>query len=382
MTRVVVLGAGFGGLAAATELRSLLDERDEVVVIDRRDHFAMGFAKLWDLAGMRPIEDGTRSLHDLAGRGIRYVRGEVNEVDVQARHVRTTDESFEADGIVIALGAPPSPAHRALLDAPGAYDLYDAAALPAMRQALSEIGSGRVVVPILGGPFKCPPAAYEAVLIVDGLLRARGVRDDVEVVLSTPQPMTLPTAGVEASRYLASHLDAHGVLLRPKHKVAAVDAAAQVISYAEDAGDIAYDLLLGVPADVVPPVLAGSGLVGGSGWVEPDPHTLRTAVDRVYAVGDCTMIPTASAQLPHAGVFAAAQGRVAARNLAADMAGSSPATFDGHGYCFLELPGEQVAFVEGNFYADPPDVALTEADHAQFLRKQAYEREHLAAWFD
>ena len=118
------------------------------------------------------------------------------------------------------------------------------------------------------------------------------------------------------------------------------------------------------------------------GWLEPDPATLRLDAEHVAAVGDCTMIPTAKAQLPHAGVFAAAQARVAARNLLAGIAGRDDEAFDGHGYCFLELPGEQVAFVEGDFYADPPDVALTPADHEQFLRKQAYERDQLAAWFD
>lgn len=85
--------------------------------------------------------------------------------------------------------------------------------------------------------------------------------------------------------------------------------------------------------------------------------------------------------MPHAGVFAAAQASVAARNLIADLHGGGDERFDGHGYCFLELPGEQVAFVEGDFYADPPDVGLTPADHQQFLRKQAYERVQLAAWF-
>jgi sulfide:quinone oxidoreductase len=140
-------------------------------------------------------------------------------------------------------------------------------------------------------------------------------------------------------------------------------------------------VLLGVPATAPPPVIAP--LVGPSGWIEPDRHTLRTQHERVYAVGDCTQIPTATAQLPKAGVFAAAQGVVAARNIAADLGvpGAAGDRFEGHGFCFLELPGENVAFVEGNFYADPaPDVTLTPADHEQFRRKQEYERARLSEW--
>jgi sulfide:quinone oxidoreductase len=378
--RIVVLGGGFGGLAAATEARASLDERAEVVVVDRRDHFAMGFAKLWDLAGSRPLAEGTRSLDRLAARGIRFVQAEITALDPAARAVTTTAGTFEADGLVLALGAPPAPAHRALLAGDGTHDLYDPAALPAMRRALDGLDHGRIVVAILGGPFKCPPAPYEAALIVAERLRQRGVDGDVEVVVTTPQPMSLPAAGVDASRYVADHLAAHGVDLRPAHRVTAVDHDRRILAFADGAADLAYDLLLGVPADALPPVLAGAGLAGGSGWIEPDRATLATAVERVYAVGDCTVIPTATGQLPHAGVFAAAQGRVAARNLVAELTGGEPVHFDGHGYCFLELPGDRVAYVEGDFYADPPDVALAPADHEQFRRKQAYERDHLDAW--
>jgi sulfide:quinone oxidoreductase len=75
------------------------------------------------------------------------------------------------------------------------------------------------------------------------------------------------------------------------------------------------------------------------------------------------------------------EGRVAARNIAADLVGGQEATFDGQGHCFLELPGRKVAFVEGNFLAEPaPDVHITEATEERYARKQAYERELLDAW--
>jgi sulfide:quinone oxidoreductase len=402
--RVLVIGGGFGGLAAATELRQRLEDH-EIVLVARDDRFAMGFAKLWDLAGTRPLAEGTRSLTRLEAHGVRFRHAEITTIDTATHTVTTEDgDALEADALVLALGARPAPAHRAFLDGPAAHDLYDPQALPAMRAALAAITSGRVVISILGGPFRCPPAPYEAALIVDGLLRDRGVRDDVEVVVTTPQPMSLPAAGVDASRYVAGHLDGAGITLRSSTRVAGVDHETTTLTLAPvgpplggaggspgdqparigdtpaPADELDFDLWLGVPADAPPTVLAGSGLAGDSGWLEPDPHTLRTAFERVYAVGDCTVIPTATAQLPHAGVFAAAQGRVAAANVAADLTGGEPVRFDGHGYCFLELPGEQVAYVEGDFYADPPAVSLTPADHEQFRRKQAYEREHLDAW--
>jgi sulfide:quinone oxidoreductase len=379
MTGVVIVGGGFGGLAAAHELRTQHPDI-EVTLVDRRDHFFMGFAKLWDLAGMRPLGEGTRSLTALEARGVRFVQSEISGIDAANRSVQTADGPLEADALLIALGAAHAPAHLAWLRGAGAHDLYDAAALPAMHAALDSIDEGRVLVSILGGPFPCPPAPYEAALIVDELLRARGVRDRVEVAISTPQPMTLPVAGVDASRYVAAQLGERDIALLSECKVTGVDADAQVVSFA-DGTTTPYTVLLGVPAATAPPILTDAGLTGASGFVEPDRLTLQTSFDRVYAVGDCTHVPNAAGALPKAGVFAAAEGVVAARNIAADLTGAARATFDGHGYCFLELPGRKVAFVEGDFFAEPrPAVTLSDADHEHFERKQAYELERLDTW--
>lgn len=378
MARIAVLGGGFGGCAAVAELRTLAPD-DEVVLVARDDRFAMGFAKLWDLAGQRSLADGTRLLGDLPG--VEFRQAEVTGIDPTGPAVATSDGDVEADAVLVALGARPTPAHRQLIDAAGGHDLYDPAALPAMKEALAGIDAGRVVVSILGGPFKCPPAPYEAALLVDELLRGRGARDDVEVVLTTPQPMTLPAAGVDASRFVAGHLGDRGIELRERHRVVDVAPDTGALRFADDQPALAHDLLLAVPADAPPAVVADSALAGEGGWIRPDPATLATAHAGVWAFGDCTVVPTSTGQLPHAGVFAAAQARVAAANAVAALHGGDGRRFDGHGYCFLELPGEQVAFVEGDFFADPPDVVLSEPDHAQFLRKQAYERDNLTAWF-
>lgn len=380
MAHVVVLGGGFGGVAAAHELVSDHPQLD-VTLIDRRDVFFMGFAKLWDLGRVRPLAEGTRSLRALADRGIRYLQTTIEGLDPATRTVTTADGPIEADAVLVALGAAKAPKHLDMLGGDGAHDLYDAAALPDIHRDLDAVESGEVLVSILGGPFQCPPAPYEAALVVAERLRERGRGEAVRVRVSTPQPMALPVAGVDASRYIADRLGDHGVTLLSGKAVRDVDDVGRVVTFADDT-TAGFDVLLGVPAAVAPSLLVDAGLTGGSGFVEPDRHTLQTSFDGVYAVGDCTHIPTATGALPKAGVFAAAQGQVAARNIAADLTGSAPASFDGHGMCFLELPGRQVAFVEGDFYAEPePDVTLRDADDELYRRKVAYEASRLEAWF-
>ncbi|MQA64218.1 MAG: NAD(P)/FAD-dependent oxidoreductase [Actinophytocola sp.] len=379
MAHVLVLGGGFGGLAAAHELRRLLPPDDEVTVIASTDQFFVGFAKLWDIAGMRPLSEGSRPLDGLGRHGIQYLQAEITAIDPATRTVETSVGTLTGDGLVIALGAGYNPVHTGLLG-PDAYNLYDAKALPDIRTALVGLNEGRLLVSILGAPYLCPPAPFEAALLLDEWLRANGRRDNVEVAVTTPQPITLPVAGPDASHYLAERLEERGITVLTEHAIESVDIATRTVRFG-GGRSLDYQVLLGVPAAAPRPTVATSALAGPTGWIQPDRGTFATEVERVYAVGDCTMVPTATAQLPKAGVFAEAEGKVAAANLAAELHGGDGATFDGHGFCFLELPGNQVATVTGNFYAEPrPDVVLTPPDNIGFENKRRWEQERLASW--
>jgi sulfide:quinone oxidoreductase len=144
-----------------------------------------------------------------------------------------------------------------------------------------------------------------------------------------------------------------------------------------DGEQLQYALLLAVPQAFPPQVVADSPLAGEGGWIQPDRETLLTRFERVYAAGDCTASPP-----PKAGIFAEAEARVAARNIAAEIDGGSGDRFDGTGYCFLEFPGQRASALEGHFFAQPPEVRLAEPDTQTFVRKQAFETERLRDWLD
>ena len=105
MTRTLILGGGFGGISVATELRRLVGDDHEIVLVDRGERFAMGLRKLWELVGQATIVDGSRPREALAAHGVRVVRAEIDAIDPAARAATVGGETIGADHLVLALGA-------------------------------------------------------------------------------------------------------------------------------------------------------------------------------------------------------------------------------------------------------------------------------------
>jgi sulfide:quinone oxidoreductase len=379
MSRTVIVGAGFGGIAGAHELRRLLGAEHEVVLVDRGERFSMGLRKLWELVGIGTIAEGGRSRRLLAGDGVEFVQASVEAIDPDARTVRSDRGSWEADFLVVALGAEPRPELVAGM-ADHTYDVWETARVPAARAALEAFEGGRVCVVIAGAPYKCPPAPYECALLLDEWLRERELRERTELLVSTFQPILLPNAGRSGSAWLEEQLAARGIEAQAGRAVARFDAG--LVIY-EDA-QLEADLVIGVPPHRAPAVVAESALAGDGGWVSVDPGTLATAHPGVFAVGDVTQIELANGlPLPKAGIIAELEGTRVAAAIAADVRGEgAPAPFDGRGHCFIEMGRASATLIEGEFYAEPePSVRIREPSAANAEEKRRFETERLARWF-
>lgn len=376
--RALILGGGFGGVAAANRLRALLDPEDEIVLVDRRTHFMMGFRKSQAIVGRTALEDHRHPLAALEAKGITVVNADITSIDPAARAAEVGGERIEADALLVALGAETAP------DAvPGlgehAHNVYAADDVPKAREALANLTQGRLVIGIFGVPYKCPPAPYELALLSNEELQARGAR--VPVTVFTPQPMSLPVLGKAGCESLEGRMSGAGVEFRPDSKAEKVEAGRVVLT---GAGEIPFDVLFAVPPHRVPRVVVDAGLAEQGAWVKVNPRTLETSFDGVYAVGDVTAIPMANKQpMPKAGIFAESEGVVVAERIAARLAGTeSTASFAGEGFCFLEVGNGMAQFVRGNFLADPePQVELTPPSADALAEKDRFEQERLDAWF-
>ena len=377
MKRVLILGGGFGGIATARRLKQRLDEKDEVILVDRRDYFMVGFRKTWALTGQSTLEAGQRALDSLTSLGIRVMRDAVTRIDPAGRTAWMGDQRLSADALVVALGAELAPEN-----VPGfqeyAYNVYDPQDIPRAAQALQEFQGGKLLIGVFGVPYKCPPAPYEMALLIRETLQARGIKAEVEVF--TPQPVSMPLLGQVGCDIIDGRLTDNGITFLPNRKANAVESTEVVFPNERRQ----YNLLFGIPPHRPPAVVRESGLVGDSGWVSVNSRTLETAFSGVYAIGDVVQIPMGNGKpLPKAGVFAEAMGETVADRIASTFAGGEPdAAFQGEGGCYLEVGNGQAMMVKGHFMAVPePEVALTEASAQLLEEKRAFEEHRLQDWF-
>jgi sulfide:quinone oxidoreductase len=334
------------------------------------------------MVGGRSRAQVTRSREALARKGIEWVKGTVESIDPGTRSAIVGGRRIEGDAMVVALGAELAPESIPGLAQAG-HDLYSLEGMERLRDARAAFRSGRLAVVVADLPFKCPAAPNEAVLLLEADLRRRGVREACEVAIYTPETGPMPVAGPEVSGALRAMIEARGIRYFPGRKLASVDANARRLSFADGTG-AQFDLLAFVPPHRAPAVARAAGLLGASGWIAVDRHTLATAFPGVFAIGDATGIALANGRpLPKAGVLAHGQADVVADNLARGITGrGGPRSFDGKGACFIETGDGKAGFGAGEFYAEPaPRVRLRPPGRMLHLGKILYEKYWLGGWF-
>lgn len=372
--KIVVLGAGFGGLELTTRLSDEFGADVEIVLIDKTEDFVFGFSKLEVMFGRANAEQVRHPYRDFVKPGVQFVQSTIRSIDPVRKRVETDAGTFDADVLVVALGADLHPeATPGLVE--GGYDFYTEAGAFALRDVLANFGGGRVIVAVTSTPFKCPPAPSETALLMHDFLTDRGLREQSSIALLMPMPVPIPPSPDASSALLGAFAE-RDIEFCPQTLVRALEPDRRVAILA-DGGEMEYDLFLGIPTHRVPEVVAQSGMTV-DGWIPVDPLTLETQFPGVYAVGDVTSVGT-----PKAGVFAEGQAMVAADGISARIRGTEPtAQYDGHGICYLEFGDHQVAKVDVTFLSgQAPRGALEGPSPAFTAEKSDFGTTRVNRWF-
>jgi sulfide:quinone oxidoreductase len=372
--RVVILGAGFGGLELSTMLSEALGDEVAVTLIDKNDSFVFGFSKL-DVMFGRTTPDAVRMHYrDIVKPGVTFLQETVTAIDPEARRVTTDAGVHEADALVVALGADYDVAATPGLAEAG-NEFYSVAGAERLAEIVPTFSSGRVVIGVADAPFKCPPAPSECALLLHDDLTARGVRDACEISFVLPLGTPVPPSP-ETSAALLEAFSERGIEFVGGRRVSSLDPARKV-ALLDDGGELPYDLFLGVPKHRAPDVVIDSGMTE-NGYVPVESATLRTRFPGVYAVGD-----VATAGVPKAGVFAEGAARVVARGLIAEWAdGEQPGPYDGRGSCYIEFGAGRVGRVDIDFLSGPSRTGVFNAPSTELVaEKELFGSSRRVRWF-
>jgi sulfide:quinone oxidoreductase len=371
--RILVLGAGFGGLELTTLLSEQLGEAIDVTLIDKSDSFMFGFSKLDVMFGHAEANAVRMPYSAYAKPGVRLLKRTITGIDPAARVVTTDDGVFEADYLVVALGAEYD--FDATPGLSGTTEFYSIPGAERLREVLPTFTSGRAIIGVCGAPYKCPPAPSECALMLHDYLVARGIRDRCQISLVLPLPSPVPPSP-ETSRALIAAFAERDIEFIPSRRVASVDNARNV-AVLDDGREMGFELFLGVPKHRVPPVVLSSGMAE-NGWIPVNPRTLETKYENVYAVGDGAATGT-----PKAGVFAEGAAKAVASALVARIRQAGEAQqYDGFGTCYIEFGAGRNGKVEVDFFSGPqPTGNYYEPSMTLRSDKEYFGSSRRARWF-
>jgi NADH dehydrogenase len=336
--KVLIVGGGFGGLAALDGLVEDLDGHPGVgaALIDR-----VNFTTFWPM--VPSVISGNVEVRHIAHSirrriqplGAEFFQAEATEVDFEARQVETTEGVFPYDHLVLAPGS-----RTAYFDTPGAWE--HSVDLKGLRDALRV--RNRVIdsfeeaerlgmdapegllsfVFVGGGPTGVEAAADTNDLIFDVLEGdyPNVDFDRVRLVLVDSGDRILkgidPSLAHAAQRRLASQR----VEVINDTKVMEVRPDGVSLS---DGRDIPASTV--VWAAGINPGLLVAGLdveKDDRGRILVDEYLRVKNRPGVYALGDCARMDYGGPPVPALAQAAEQQGRVAARNLAAQIRGGDP----------------------------------------------------------
>ncbi|TMI85793.1 MAG: NAD(P)/FAD-dependent oxidoreductase [Bacteroidetes bacterium] len=372
--RVLVLGAGFGGLELSALLSEKLGDDLDLTLIDQNDSFYFGYSKFDVMFGHKTSDDIRLYYRNIVKPGVTFKQETITSIDPLNRKVTTRFSTYEADVLVIALGADYDLAATPGL-AEGGNEFYTLAGAERLREVLPAFSKGRIIVGVTSAPFKCPPAPSEAALLMHDYLLKRGIRDDCEISLVMPFGLPIPPSS-DTSKALLKAFAERNIQFIPKKVVRSIDAAHHV-ALLDDGTEMPFELFLGIPKHRVPTVVEQSGMVV-NGWIPVDKTNLKTKFPNVYAIGDVNGVGT-----PKAGVFAEGAAKVVAESIIASFERrDQPDAYKGDGTCYIEFGGGRVGKVNVDFFSGPaPSGTYTEASPELVADKEYFGSSRKARWF-
>lgn len=349
MSKILILGGGFGGVVAAERLAEQLGDEHQITLVSRSRNFVFypGLVKL--AFGKCQREDVSYNLREsLLSRRINFIEAEVARIDPLERKVIISHGELEGklhyDYLVFALGR-----RLASEQIKGFYEhshhLLSVDKALRFAMALAHFHEGRAVI------GECPDArlpvpVYETAFALSRLLQERRERERVRITIVSPDPLGLQLGDSQVTFALRKAFEDHGIEFVQDFPINRVTAGAVTTS---DGRAMNFNLLMLVPPFQGSPAVLHLG-ISDQAYLNVDSAMRVVGAERMYAVGDCVNFSG-----PKMGHMAVRQAEVAAANLAAEIDGHPAVSHYSHEMrMIIDASGGDSIYVHKDIWTDEP----------------------------
>ena len=366
MAKIVVLGAGLGGIIAAYEIRKKVRRQDEVIAVNETDFYQFVPSNPWVLVGWRDRKDIVVDLEKpLKRRRVQLVVGAAEKVEPENKRLRMKDGAFvDYDYLVIATGPELAFDEIEGLGPNGGHTQsvchidHAEAGFKAFEEFCKD--PGPVIVGAVQGA-SCYGPAYETAMIIETELRKRKIRDKVPMTFVTSEPYIghLGLDGVgDTKGLLESEMRNRHIKWICNAKVQKVEADKMIVEEVNEDGTtkqihelpMKYSMML-PPFRGVPAVRDIEGLVNPRGFVLTDKHQRNPKYPEIFGLGVCIAIPPVGKTpvpvgVPKTGFMIESMVTAIAENLGQILRGKEPtheATWNA--ICIADFGDGGVAFI-------------------------------------
>lgn len=337
--RVVIVGGGWGGLAAARALRQWAPSL-EILLIERQPAFIpLPLSNRW-LVGLSAAELARYDYADLARRGgFTYVPATVEDIDRRRRQVVTATQRLDYDWLVLAVGIREDDRAWFGDDVAAASECRTRFAsgftggedLLRLKARLANFSGGNLLMTLPPLPYRCPPAPYERAVMLAWWLKEKRIKARLLVLDPNPPVMAFDRVFRDTYSDQISYFPQARILSVDPFKKQIVtdfetlDFSEALLAPPQQAASLAWQAGL-VEAGTT--ISDGAGQGKASAWAAVDPVHLHVPGDeRVFLIGD--MIDKVSPLFgfyPKTGEIALRQGQAVAASIAQQHTGSSAMT--------------------------------------------------------
>ncbi|ORX49489.1 FAD/NAD(P)-binding domain-containing protein [Hesseltinella vesiculosa] len=356
--RVVVVGAGPGGLSVSSTLSELLG-KDQVAVIEPSDkHY---YQPLWTYVGggLKDFNESVKPMGSVMPSEAEWIQDRVTKLDPDNNQVELSNgERVGYDYLVVAAGIQINwdqvKGLKEALGKDGVTSNYSVDSVKKTYPFIQDFKGGNAVFTFPNTPLKCPGAPTKITFLAEEAFRLNGVRDKTNVIYNTSLGKIF---GVDHyGKVLQRLADERGIQMNFQTELIEIDAANKEATFRNNANQAItkqpYDFLHVAPPQGPPSFIKESKLADAAGWVDVNKETLRhNKYANVYALGDCSSLPTSKTAAAITG-----ESGVLKTNLIADLKGEKieAATYDGYTSCPLIVGRQQLILAEFSGYTGQP----------------------------